>query len=785
MGVKTTLQIMFAVLIINNANSQTFEWTFQTVSEGNNIQMVKKTEDGTAIIAGFGNTLVKSIDGGTTWTDLGVLTNADYFDYQDISIKNSVGYAVAMSSFKVVDRVENDIVADCSVLKTTDWGQTWSLVPLNMMGTGNFDSLNISLPGNNNRKFTAVECINDDVAYVAASWNNVAGNKHSNVFKTIDGGVTWMQILTDKEGDVINSIEQFNGHIYIAGNKMLYKVSILSNTVFDLYPIVDNGSDDAMYFWNISTYNNSELIFPTTTDSIRITANEGASFYTVPGISGANVVYKHDDTTYVVGGTTTKTKGTFNNGTTWIDCSVGESIWNGGVYGDSLIALAKNDIYKMALVDIEAGNFAWAKTDISLSENMIKGMDISGGDLFLVGFSDFFASSENGGITFQSVILPPKSDMVNAGVDIDFRGLGVGADSASIITSRKYKLQDNATADDVFLPGVIFTTTNNWETYTVVDDTKIGAKYGSKTDVNPYAEHCSGQDYFAAECINDTVFYVYVQWSDTSAAVEEIHGRVFKTTDNGMSWDTITSNLKNLYVTTVTFIGDNGFIAGNNVLLKTINGGESVTDLLPLLANIADNNIYINDVNMVSSDTVFVSTTSDGVFVTYNGGATFQLIPGTTGANGTYVFDKNSWLTMGTSARTYYTNNYGVDWDYCYPGTTIYGNGIVIGDTLIAPAKSGVWKLYVPSLDIGVYTNDLAANKQSNIIVYQNETVVSVVSTSEIYKCELISITGVLVNSTGVNALEHNIETAYNIPGVYIVRVFTAKGIESQKIVIR
>ena len=41
-------------------------------------------------------------------TDLGVLTNADYFDYQDISIKNSVGYAVAMSSFKVVDRVEND-----------------------------------------------------------------------------------------------------------------------------------------------------------------------------------------------------------------------------------------------------------------------------------------------------------------------------------------------------------------------------------------------------------------------------------------------------------------------------------------------------------------------------------------------------------------------------------------------------------------------------------------------------------------------------------------------------
>ena len=79
-----------------------------------------------------------------------------------------------------------------------------------------------------------------------------------------------MQILTDKEGDVINSIEQFNGHIYIAGNKMLYKVSILSNTVFDLYPIVDNGSDDAMYFWNISTYNNSELIFPTVITSYSI-----------------------------------------------------------------------------------------------------------------------------------------------------------------------------------------------------------------------------------------------------------------------------------------------------------------------------------------------------------------------------------------------------------------------------------------------------------------------------------------------------------------------------------
>ena len=68
-------------------------------------------------------------------------------------------------------------------------------------------------------------------------------------------------------------------------------------------------------------------------------------------------------------------------------------------------------------------------------------------------------------------------------------------------------MQDNATADDVFLPGVIFTTTNNWETYTVVDDTKIGAKYGSKTDVNPYAEHCSGQDYFAARITSYNVCY--------------------------------------------------------------------------------------------------------------------------------------------------------------------------------------------------------------------------------------------------------------------------------------
>ena len=69
-------------------------------------------------------------------------------------------------------------------------------------------------------------------------WYDVAGGKHSNIYKSTNAGENWKSILTDNGGNSISSIVEFNGYVYIAGFQTLYKVNIESDEVTDLYSTV-------------------------------------------------------------------------------------------------------------------------------------------------------------------------------------------------------------------------------------------------------------------------------------------------------------------------------------------------------------------------------------------------------------------------------------------------------------------------------------------------------------------------------------------------------------------
>ncbi len=778
--------------------AQTYNWEEQVITEhSENLQTMGIADDGSATIVGYGNTFYRSKDDGASWTESPIIADADDFDYGCISFYDSLGFAGASSYFKVVDRPYNgspDIYANCALLKTTDGGDNWSLITVDSIGANEDDSLNLAAPGNYGVAFDAIKTLNDTVVYLSAKWYDVDGGKHSNIFKSTNAGVNWYSLIPDNEMKSISSITAFNGYVYIAGYQTLYKININDDSVTDLYPIVDEDEDDKMFFVRTTIYADNELIFPTYSDSIWITSDEGATFTKLPGdLKGGYYVYKYDENHIVVAGGSTTSYATSDGGTTWTSIYPGNSLWNCMVYGDSLLGESTGMIYTMAISDIAAGNFNWYSKDLEETENYIKGIDTTLNSLFLAGYGDYIAKSTDGGATFNKVSLPSKSDMIYASVDLQFSGYGQGSDSNAIASTRRYLLADYPSSDDrtdYYMPGVLLSTTDNWETATVIDDSEIGDSYGDDVSLNPYADGCCCQDYFAAECVNDTVMYVFVAWYDTTGvdySSKTKYARVFKTSDAGVSWDTVTADLGSIYIKTINFEGDTGYITGNKTLLKTTDAGATVVSLLDKLTDLGATSPYVQNATF-SGDTLYVTTSSDSLFVSYDGGESFSVLSEVSGANDFVAVDYNSFMTLGSTTKCFYTNDAGTNWDDCTPGITVLRSGGILADNIIALCKSSIYKLPVSGLDatanneIKEETNNITSIDENNITLLQKSSLITIESDASVNECIMYSISGRKVLDITPNSTSFSFNTTEYENGIYIIKVAAGSNIGTYKI---
>lgn len=777
--------IVALAAIASNSYSQSFNWVEQQVAPtGENVVGMVNTSDTSAVIVGYGNTLTHTTDAGVTWSDLGLMTNTDKFDYSAIDFHQNVGYVTSSESFTAVNRASNNIIANSPILKTTDGGLSWEILTLDAIGDGITAELSPSAYGCTNLKFYAVNCISASTAYISACWSTMDNNKHNNVFKTEDGGISWTVLLPDNGDNVINSIYQHDSLIYICGKETLYKKNTNNNTLTNLYPIVDKGEDDTMYFWNITAFGN-EVFFPTTADSIRYTNDAGATFKTLPNIAKGYYVYKHDDNTYVVLSGKNDTKATNDAGTNWVACSAGESLWNGAVINNNLIALAKGSIYKMKITDIANSTFDWTNSNTAPLTGTVKGIATVNNSVYLAGYDDGLAVSADDCTTFNTINTPSKRELIYSSVDLSIQSIEQGTGEAGIITSRRYK-KASSTSDmeSIYQPGVIWTTVDNWKNSEIIDDTKIGAQYNT-TSQNPYSAGCYGQDFYTAQCIDDSTFYVACQWYDSISAEDRTtHARVYKTSDACQTWDTITKDHGAAFITTLSFNRKSGYIGGNNILQRTTDEGVTVEDIYPNLELVGDNNMYINEINIVNEDTILISTTSDGIFQSFDAGETFHFIEGSLGCNATVLLSPNSWMTMGSKSKTFFTSDGGNIWTGCTPGSTIYNNGTILNDSLYALAKSVVYKIALTDLATTSSTEQIISSAY-DIKVWQNNSDLIVQSKSTIENCSLYNISGHLVGRFRVNDTTYEIPVSEYAKGMYILTVETQNGNSSVKTLIK
>ncbi len=796
---KFYLSLSLCLLSIAGITAQTFDWDKQVLSDRNeNLQRMGIADDGTTTIVGYGNLFFQTTDEGETWVDPGVITEADNFDYESISFSGNLGFACSGTFFKVADRPKDkatkltgpDLYAMPAILKTTDGGENWEQLTVDGIGSSDDDDYNLNAIGNYGAQCKAVKVINDSVVYLSATWYDVNGGKHGNIFKSTNKGINWKAIISDTESKSIASITPYNGNIYIAGYQTLIKVNITTDEVTDLYSTVTAlNKDDNMFFVKTTIYNN-ELIFPTYADSIWVTTDEGASFSTLPGgLAKGYYVYKYDDNHIVVAGGKNDTKATSDGGATWTPISAGQSLWNCGVTNDSLIGLSTGAIYSMAISDIAAGNFNWTSKNMEGSESNIKGIDTTNNAIFIAGYADYLVKSTDGGKTYTDVTLPSKSDMIYASVDLEFYAYGQGSAGNAIAATRRYKFADYPSGGplDYYQPGLILATNDNWATHRVVNDALIGSKYGDIPALNPYASGCSGASFDAVECVDSTTMYVFVAWYDTtgvSYSDKTTYTRIFKTADAGASWDTITPDLNNCYIKDIEFDGETGYMYGSKTLYKTTDGGNTVTNIIENAVSISENP-YVQDIACYGNNTIYVATTSDNIFISKDGGNTFSTIQGITGTSFFLPLNDTSFVALGGSTSSKYTSDNGQNWTDCYPGSLVCNAKIFNKSIIALSKKSTIYKQSITDLIPDWTTIKETSEEQIDIKIAQSSTNITLTTEAAVSNCMMYNIAGQKVLETMPNSTTYSFSTTKYNAGIYLLRVVANGKTTVKKIMIK
>lgn len=783
--------VMFILLIPIISKSQisapVFKWEVKEISKDNNLQGMIVHDENTAVIAGYGATFKITSDNGLSWDDVGLLNPR--YNFNDISIKDNVGYMVGRKTLLVKNTTggEDDVYVNGVLLKTTDGGNSWSLLNLSKIGEGTNPSLNPGLAGGVTLNPYSVLCINETTALVYLQWYEiVTGSRktHSAVFKTVDGGEEWAAITQDFGSAYITTIKMVGTDIYMGGNKTLLKGSTTTDTTTDLFPAFSAVAGTTAFINEIRSFSGNDINVITTT-GVYNTQDNGVTFSKINGLTGGNDMFKLDDKVAIVLGNSTASKATINGGAAWVNCYPGKTCFEiSGIFNDSLYALGSSALYKIAVNDLKSGNYKWvAKTMVSASSNLQKMYQFDASNALIIGDDHIAKKTRDKGITWTEAVLPEL--YINDG-QYDFRSVS-SSGNAGYTTTRRYKLIDYPSGEDYYLSGLIFKTEDAWKTWKVLNNKNVGKDTSTDASKYPLMEGCYGMDNYTIECVDAKTAYMHVDWSDSISVpkTETKHSRVFKTSDGGDLWTAVTNDFGSSIVMSIKFSGETGYIAGNKILLKTVDGGKTFTDLFPKLAAGTDGSQIVSSVAMRTKDEVYFQTSNNkGVFFTGDGGNTFSKFSGINGGLDFFVLDNNSFMSVGSSTSNKFTNDGGNTWKDSNLGVAVYAAGKVFNDSLYVLGKSNIYKIAVADLDIKTFVTDLKSPGALKVL-YGSSALELVSVDGDIDRCFIYNISGQLVAITDPKSPAYSIDYNSFTSGIYIISVLIEGKKYTQKVIIK
>lgn len=773
---KITLLLLISIVTSTMMAQTVFNWKAESISPGNNLQQMHLYEDQSAIIIGNSAAFSKYDPTEKTWSSLKPFTPT--FDFIDLSIKNGMGFLSSRRA-KMINNPSggnDDLYANGMFLKTVDNGASWTSFDLSGLAAIAEETLNPLDHGSLAMDIFANEIIDENNILLYSGWYDYRTESKVSrgaVFASTDAGVSWAPITEDLGSLFVTAIYNNGTYNLIGGNNLLRKHITGETETTDLYPAltVAAGDDPTIYIFDITIVDASTFYVVTSTNGIYLTTDGGTSFAPLAGGPGGSYdFYVHSSDVMISLGSGTKSIATIDGGTTWNNCYPGVSCWEiAGVFNGYLYALAKSDVYKLAISDLEAGTYNWTSVEVSSGFNLQKMHIIDDNNALIIGSGQSIKMTTDGGTTWESVECPEAE--LPIAEEVDFNTLGVSGD-LSIAGARRFRLINYPTGSDYTdfsIDGLLLKSTDNWETWSILDITEVGEITSEDASLNPSLDVCYGSDPYTLAVLNSTTILVWINWYERISETEKVtHSRIFKTTDLGETWNSISDDFGSSFITDINFLDENfGIVTGNNVLLKTIDGGENFTDLYPTLALGSDGSMFLKGATIIDADEFYITTSSDGVFKTTDGGANFTKFDGVAGSNDFIKLDNVTYMALGISSKSYYSNTAGASWENCYPGSSIWSIGPIMNDSLYALAKGNVFKIALADIisTVGIGTLD----KPNAISVhYLTESIELISSEAIIDQCILYQISGKVISSYSPKSNTYKINTSTLPGGIYI-----------------
>lgn len=165
----------------NIADIDRLELTIIEPNENYNLRAIHFIDNNTGFAGGYDGKLIKTIDGGVSWSELETNTDANFFGIDFID--NNKGFVVGGAG----NCVENGCIPFSAVmLKTIDGGNTWEKVSLNL---------------SRKTELHSVHFVNNSIGFAI-------GN--SSIIRTTNGGISWEEKTIDNLGGIMWNID-FNG----------------------------------------------------------------------------------------------------------------------------------------------------------------------------------------------------------------------------------------------------------------------------------------------------------------------------------------------------------------------------------------------------------------------------------------------------------------------------------------------------------------------------------------------------------------------------------------------
>lgn len=787
--IRNLLALFIVFTSVSVVFSQNIEWDRYEVG-GGNLQKMNVVDEDTAFIAGYDRTFLRSVDAGETWEKIPLITSSAKF--LDFSFVGDTGYLIGNRGV-VVDHVSkngySDVYANGAILKYI--AGEWSILDISNVGDGDNPAKNPNASGCGEIDFMAVETLNESTAFIGVRWNDYnSGQKviRTGVFKTEDGGNAWNHIF-DTQGLFITTI-LLNGEVgYIAGLKLFAKTIDTGITFTNLFPELEKVADNNIYIQDITWVSSSELYLTTTSDGILYSSDGATSFEKLSDLGGGNDFLKIDQQTMIVAGTSSKAKITIDGGTNWESFGPGYTTYEViGPWNDSLYFLGKSNMAIIALTDLKnKSTDAFRSIEMSAGNNLNKVHIFNNDEAFLCANGGVLLETRDRGKDWSFVSIP---ELPVNGANFDFISLSTSSEGTGYLGARRLRYVDfpsSSPLKDLYQTGVMFKTKNNWKNWDVYNAKLIGALY-SEIDENPAAEGCYMFEAYASHALNDSVAFVFGSWKDTisSPGSDVGHSRVFRTSDDGLSWEIVSEDLGSSIIEVITFKNDIGFVGGNKVLLKTADTGKTFVDVFENFGNNTEGKGYIVDITMETELDFWITTTSNGLFKTNDGGESFVKMEGVSGANDFVALNDKTFFMAGSSTKTQYSQDSGNSWISSSIGTTIWELGPIWNDKVFALTKGAIYSTDIMSFELTDAIEDILADVNNPL------RIVSYSSTLDVYSNESVIEQCVVYNSLGqrVAAMQPNsnafqINSAEFNSGVYIVVAISGNEKFTQKVMVK